>query len=61
MIKPRLIGGKSRVHIVLVLLSVLGGVHLFGVLGIFYGPVVVTMFLTLIEIYKEHYRHWLTP
>lgn len=60
-IKPRLIGGKSRVHIVLVLLSVLGGVHLFGVLGIFYGPLVVTMFLTLIEIYKEHYRHHLAP
>lgn len=60
-IKPKLIGGKSRVHIVLVLLSVLGGVHLFGVLGIFYGPLVVTMFLTLIEIYKEHYRHHLTP
>jgi predicted PurR-regulated permease PerM len=61
LIKPRLIGGKSRVHIVLVLLSVLGGVHLFGVLGIFYGPLVVTMFLTLIEIYKEHYRQYLAP
>lgn len=60
-IKPKLIGGKSRVHIVLVLLSVLGGVNLFGVLGIFYGPLVVTMFLTLIEIYKEHYRHYLAP
>ncbi|MEI6790241.1 MAG: AI-2E family transporter [Myxococcaceae bacterium] len=61
LIKPKLIGGKSRVHIVLVLLSVLGGVNLFGVLGIFYGPLVVTMFLTLIEIYKEHYRHYLAP
>ncbi|MBH2006779.1 MAG: AI-2E family transporter [Myxococcaceae bacterium] len=60
-LKPRLIGGKSRVHIVLVLLSVLGGVHLFGVLGLFYGPLVVTMFLTLIEIYKEHYRDHLAP
>jgi predicted PurR-regulated permease PerM len=60
-IKPKLIGGKSRVHIVLVLLSVLGGVNLFGVLGIFYGPLVVTMFLTLIEIYKQHYRQHLVP
>ncbi|MES2504418.1 MAG: AI-2E family transporter [Myxococcota bacterium] len=60
-LKPRLIGGKSRVHIVLVLLSILGGVHLFGILGIFYGPLVVTMFLTLIEIYKAHYRQHLAP
>ncbi len=58
-IKPKLIAGKSRVNIVLVLLSVLGGVHLFGVLGLFYGPLVVTMFLTLVEIYREHYRQYL--
>lgn len=55
-VKTKLIGGKSRLNAVLVLLSVLGGIQLFGVLGVFYGPLVVTMFLTLIEIYKEHYK-----
>lgn len=60
-LKPKLIGGKSRVNIVIVLLSVLGGVHLFGVLGLFYGPLVVTMFLTLLEIYKDRYRKQLAP
>ncbi len=58
-VKPRLIGGKNRLNVVFVLLSVLGGIQLFGVLGIFYGPLVVTMFLSLIEIYKEHYREQL--
>jgi len=58
-IKPRLIGGKSRLNTVLVLLSVLGGIKLFGVMGIFYGPLVVTMFLSLIGFYREHYREHL--
>ncbi len=58
-VKPRLIGKKNRLNAVFVLLSVLGGIQVFGVLGIFYGPLVVTMFLSLIEIYKEHYREHL--
>lgn len=55
-IKPRLIGTKSQMHSVLVFLSVLAGVQVYGVFGLFYGPLLVTMFLTLVEIYKEHYR-----
>jgi predicted PurR-regulated permease PerM len=58
-VKPNLIGGKNRLNMVFVLLSVLGGIQIFGVLGIFYGPLVATMFLSLIEIYKDHYREHL--
>lgn len=58
-VKPRLIGGKNRLNMVFVLLSILGGIQVFGVLGIFYGPLIATMFLSLIEIYKEHYREHL--
>ena len=28
----------------------------FGILGLFYGPLILTMFLTLSEIYKSDYR-----
>lgn len=55
-VKPRFIGGKSRLHAVLVLLSIIGGVQLFGVFGIFYGPLVVAMFLSLADIYRTRYR-----
>lgn len=58
-VKPHLIGGKNRLNMVFVLLSVLGGIQVFGVIGIFYGPLIATMFLSLIEIYKEHYREHL--
>lgn len=55
-VKPKLIGGKNRMHAVLVFLTVLGGLQVYGLLGIFYGPLILTMFLTLGEIYQAHYR-----
>ncbi len=59
LVKPRLIGTKSQMHSVLVFLSALAGVQVYGVFGLFYGPLLVTVFLSLVEIYKEHYRELL--
>ncbi|HXW53256.1 MAG TPA: AI-2E family transporter [Myxococcota bacterium] len=56
-VKPRLIGTKSQMHAVLVFMSVLAGIQIYGVFGLFYGPLVVTIFLALAEIYKEHYQN----
>lgn len=54
--KTKFIGGRNKLNSVLVLLSIIGGVQVFGAFGIFYGPMVVTMCLSLAEIYKDHYR-----
>lgn len=55
-VKTKFIGGRGKLHTVLVLLSIIGGVQVYGAFGIFYGPMVLTMCLSLAEIYKEHYR-----
>jgi predicted PurR-regulated permease PerM len=55
-VKPRLIGTKSQMHAFLVFLSIIAGIQVYGVFGLFYGPLLVTIFLSLAEIYKEHYR-----
>ncbi|MBI5508976.1 MAG: AI-2E family transporter [Deltaproteobacteria bacterium] len=55
-LKPRLIGGQAKMSGVLIFLAILSGVSLFGLLGLFYGPLVLAMFLTLAEIYKREYR-----
>jgi predicted PurR-regulated permease PerM len=55
-VKPRLIGTKSQMHAALVFMSILAGVQIYGVFGLFYGPLLVTIFLAFSEIYKEHYR-----
>jgi len=55
-VKPRLVGNKVKMHTLLVILSVLGGLKVFGILGIIYGPLVITAFLTLTSIYRSSYE-----
>ena len=55
-LKTRLIGGKAQANGVLVFIGIVAGLSVFGILGLFYGPLVLAMFLTIAEIYKEHYR-----
>jgi predicted PurR-regulated permease PerM len=55
-IKPRLIGSRIQMHNVLIFLSIFGGIGVFGVLGILYGPLIVALFLTLAELYEQRYK-----
>jgi len=55
-LKPRLVGKRAKMHTLLVFLSIMGGLKLFGILGIIYGPLVVTAFLTLHDIYQSSYQ-----
>jgi predicted PurR-regulated permease PerM len=59
--KPKLVGQRVRMHTLIVFLSIIGGLKLFGILGIIYGPLVVTAFLTLSEIYLASYQQMVEP
>ena len=59
LIKPKLVGDKVRIHTLLVFVSVLGGLKVFGILGIIYGPLVITAFLTLTDIYRSSYETYI--
>jgi predicted PurR-regulated permease PerM len=48
---PALVGSRLQQHTVAVLLSVLGGIALFGISGIILGPVLLTIAKTLLEIW----------
>lgn len=52
-LKPSLIGTKGRVHPILVLLGVLGGLSLFGFIGVILGPVMLALLMTFVDIYEE--------
>jgi predicted PurR-regulated permease PerM len=54
--KPRLIGRGMKLSAILVFIGILGGMKLFGILGIIYGPLIITVFLTLAEIYRLEYK-----
>ncbi len=51
-VKPKMIESRMRIHPLLVFFSILGGVQVFGLLGILYGPLIVTIFISIIEIYE---------
>ena len=61
LLKPKFVGSHIKMHTLLVFLAILGGMSMFGVLGIIYGPLIVTAFLTLADIYIKEYRPGLHP
>jgi predicted PurR-regulated permease PerM len=52
MLRPYLIGNSVHIHPLFVLLSVLGGIALFGVAGFLLGPLTFGLMVALSEIYK---------
>ncbi len=56
-LKPMIIQGRVNIHPVLIFLSLMGGVKLFGPLGLLFGPVIVSMLIAVIGIYLEEIRH----
>ncbi len=58
-VKPKLIGTRAQMHTVLVFMAAFAGVQIYGPLGLFYGPLLITIFLAFAEIYREHYREQL--
>jgi predicted PurR-regulated permease PerM len=51
-IKPLVIGGRTKMHILLVFFSVLGGIRFFGFLGFILGPLITALCLSLLEMHK---------
>ena len=52
-IRPKIVGNAGKIHPVVVLLGVFGGISFFGLLGIFIGPIILAMFLELVNIYRN--------
>lgn len=56
-VRPKLIGRKSGIHPILVLLGVLGGLQVFGLIGIILGPLALALLVVAFEIYlSEKYE-----
>ena len=53
---PQVMRSRLKIHPMLVLLSILGGLSLFGAIGVFFGPITLSVTLALIGIYKKEFR-----
>jgi predicted PurR-regulated permease PerM len=49
---PILVGSRLRSHTAIILLSILGGIALFGIIGVIVGPVTFTIAATLLDFWR---------
>jgi predicted PurR-regulated permease PerM len=59
-VKPLLIRRGAEINTLLIFLSVLGGLGVFGFLGFVLGPFFVTVLFVLVDIYKAEFREELS-
>lgn len=55
LLKPLLIGRKAKLPTFFLFLAILGGLKVYGLLGILIGPLIVTLVTAFVQIYKEEY------
>lgn len=55
LIRPRVVGSSARMHDVIILISTIGGLSLFGIMGFIIGPIIASFFFTALDIYKEEF------
>ena len=51
LLRPILIGKDTRMHELMIFFSTLGGIFMFGITGLFIGPLIASLFITVWELY----------
>jgi len=53
---PQVMKSRIRIHPMMILLSMLGGLSFFGPMGLFFGPIALSVTMAMIDIYKKEFR-----
>lgn len=54
-LRPKLVGRDTQMHPLLVFFATLGGISLFGISGFLIGPIILSLFMALADIYSSEY------
>lgn len=52
-LRPIIIGNRTKMPILIIFFSVLGGLKLFGLIGLILGPLVLALFVSVVEIFRN--------
>src|SRR2546423_654234 len=52
-LRPKLVGERTRLHELLIFFSVLGGLQVFGIIGLVLGPVIVAITIALLDVLRQ--------
>lgn len=55
LLKPALIGEKTKLPYFLLFFGILGGIKVYGLMGIFLAPVILSLFFAVVKIYREKF------
>lgn len=55
-LRPLLSRGGTKVPVLFLFMSILGGVNVFGMLGLLYGPLILGLVAVMIDIYADEYH-----
>jgi predicted PurR-regulated permease PerM len=55
LLRPKLVPRGAYLPAILLILSVFGGLALAGFMGVIYGPVIMIVFVTTIDLYRTHF------
>jgi predicted PurR-regulated permease PerM len=58
-LRPLLMQGSSGMNTLMIFFSLLGGIQLFGLIGLIYGPLIFAITIVLFNIYEEEFNHFL--
>ncbi|GAA5647058.1 MULTISPECIES: AI-2E family transporter [Vibrio] len=59
LLRPLLMQGSAGMSTLLIFFSLLGGIHLFGLIGLIYGPLIFAITMVLFNIYDEEFKDFL--
>jgi predicted PurR-regulated permease PerM len=57
LLRPKLLSKEASINFALFMLAIFGGVAWAGIMGLFYGPVIMLLLVTTIDIYAEQYAN----
>jgi predicted PurR-regulated permease PerM len=58
-VRPALVGKDTQMPDLMIFLSTLGGMAMFGALGLILGPIIGALFITVWEMYGTVFQQWL--
>ena len=53
----KIVKAKANVSPIIVIIGVIGGASMFGIIGIFIGPILLPLLITYFETFKERFIH----
>jgi predicted PurR-regulated permease PerM len=57
-VRPWVLKGRGEMHPLVSLVAIFGGISLFGIVGVFFGPILAALVITVLQVWPTVGRRW---